>query len=160
MCFPIGSFMRAPQACSYTFVVCSGLEHFEAQVCLEIAADFKHRIVLPTRRWPLLLMWMIKSQPDADCAYRRECAKDLLESSLLEIEDVPSIKLRSLFAAEFATARDRGTLDEVGLHRGPNHCSDPRYLFKTLQVRTGLVGSLAVTLVAEVGFAKLVSALP
>ena len=93
------------------FEVCSSISLL--QVSLELAADYKHRIVGPARQYPLLLCWLVRAPPREPCPQRRECAATLLDSSDEEIADLTTLKLRILLGKELHEAKDSGTLAEA-----------------------------------------------
>lgn len=83
------------------------------KVCLEMAADIKHRIVIQARLFPQLLCWLIRVPPRQVCAERQECARSLLEASTQEIGDVSCCKLRKIFMAELTDCARTGQICEA-----------------------------------------------
>jgi hypothetical protein len=87
------------------------LQAWSIQVTLELAADVKRRVIIPARRFPMLLMWLVRSPPDRACDHRRRCASELMTLYPAGIDDVSTLKLRALFRAELQRAADDGLLD-------------------------------------------------
>ena len=85
------------------------------EVTLELAADYKIRILLPARQFPLLMCWLVVNPPAVPCPGRQESADHLLSISKEEIGDTSCLKLRTLFHNELVEARTTGRLAEASL---------------------------------------------
>eukprot|EP00973_Karenia_brevis_P073016 10141475-Karenia_brevis.AAC.1 len=79
---------------------------------VDMASDYKRRILHTTQRYPSLLAWLVFQSPDADCPNRRRCASDLLDMIGNHAHaDVTARKLAIIFRQELEEARRHGTLD-------------------------------------------------
>eukprot|EP00959_Pyramimonas_sp_CCMP1952_P405423 8497037-Pyramimonas_sp.AAC.1 len=76
---------------------------------LEVAAGFHMRASLIYRRYPYLLLWLVKSDAESYCEDRRACAAHLLAAPRDALDDATQ-KLRALFRRELECAKDSGTL--------------------------------------------------
>eukprot|EP00969_Alexandrium_andersonii_P249511 11027070-Alexandrium_andersonii.AAC.1 len=78
------------------------------QLCLGLAADYYHRLLLPCRTFPLLLFWIVWSRPDAECSERARFATDFMSMSEDSIADDMSRKFRCLFREPLGEAAVSG----------------------------------------------------
>ncbi len=72
------------------------------QTTLEIAADYKRRILLPARQYPLSLKWLVYSPSVVDCPYRRSRAADLMDALSFTVNDQSTLKLRNISAKSYS----------------------------------------------------------
>ena len=80
---------------------------------LGMAVDFFRRVVLPVRRYPHILAWLVWSDADHRCNERSSFARDFLGAPDDHIADTTSLKFRVLFRRQLETARDEGTFDRT-----------------------------------------------
>lgn len=82
------------------------------QVSLESSVDYQRRIVIPARKYPMLLAWFVKSPPGMPCEFRQRCSADLVSASDATVDCRTTVKLRFVFKKEIVDARTTGCLDK------------------------------------------------
>lgn len=60
--------------------------------CLLLRCEYNRRIEAEVNGFPMLIMWLVWKAPDTVCNFRKECARDILEYSLLPV--VVKVKCR------------------------------------------------------------------
>ena len=90
---------------------------------LELAADYKQRILIPARTYPLLMCWLVFAPPGTPCALRKQCAGDLVDASEQTVGDTTTLKFRILFLKELVHAKETGCLSEALLTLGLATCT-------------------------------------
>ena len=81
--------------------------------CIECFADYARRLLLITRTWPQLLLWMVWQEPHVECSERQACASDLLAMGAQDLQERCSTtyKIRVLFERQIKHAALTGILD-------------------------------------------------
>jgi hypothetical protein len=84
------------------------------EMVLGISAGYKRRVLMRTRRYPLLLMWLVWSPPSVECDERKKCASDLLDSARAgNIGDETTEKLLFVFRRAIVLSARTGRLDDA-----------------------------------------------
>ena len=99
---------------------CGGDPEIEAEwiakatlYCMEFGTDFFWRMVLPTRLYPLVLLWLAASPPDVACPVRQHTAKDVLSKTDEELANETTCKFRFHFEPELLYAAETGFIDAM-----------------------------------------------
>ena len=80
---------------------------------IEMYTDYYLRILVPMRRFPYSLLWMIYKPPDEPCCNRKNVCRLLLTQTSLEIGDMTTLKVRACWYQEIQDAADTGKLDHT-----------------------------------------------